>query len=129
MENRSLGRERVSVPVVGLGTWRRLEAAATSGQHRELIGSAIAAGIRLIDTSPMYGDAERLLADALGAERNQAVIADKVRTRPRKRARHSSPARWPGTAAASTSCRSTTWWPGPRTWRCSKPPRTGGWWA
>ena len=28
MENRSLGRGRVSVPVVGLGTWQRLEAAA-----------------------------------------------------------------------------------------------------
>ena len=55
MENRSLGRGRVSVPVVGLGTWRRLEAAAAGGRHRELIGTAIAAGIRLIDTSPMYG--------------------------------------------------------------------------
>ena len=56
MENRSLGRGRVSVPVVGLGTWRRLEAAATAGQHRELIDAAIAAGIRLVDTSPMYGE-------------------------------------------------------------------------
>jgi len=81
MENRSLGRQRVSVPVVGLGTWQRLEAAATSGQHRELIDTAIAAGIRLIDTSPMYGDAERLLADALGGQRDRAVIADKVWTR------------------------------------------------
>lgn len=27
MENRNLGRGRVSVPVAGLGTWRRLEAA------------------------------------------------------------------------------------------------------
>jgi hypothetical protein len=42
--------------VAGPGTWQRLEAAAASGQHRELI-----------DTSPMYGDAERLLADPLGA--------------------------------------------------------------
>ena len=50
----------------------------------------------------MYGDAERLLADALGANRDQVVIADKVWTRSRKRARHSSPARWTGTAAAST---------------------------
>ena len=81
MENRSLGRGRVSVPVVGLGTWQRLEAAAASGQHRELIDTAIAAGIRLIDTSPMYGDAERLLADALGGQRDRAVIADKVWTR------------------------------------------------
>ena len=30
MENRNLGRGRVSVPVVGLGTWRRLEAATAS---------------------------------------------------------------------------------------------------
>jgi len=79
-ENRSLGRGRGSVPVVGLGTWQRLEAAAASGQHRELIEAAMAAGIRLIDTSPMYGDAERLLADGLGANRDQVVIADKVWT-------------------------------------------------
>jgi aryl-alcohol dehydrogenase-like predicted oxidoreductase len=80
MENRSLGRGRVSVPAVGLGTWRRLEAAAAAGRHRELISTAIAAGIRLFDTSPMYGEAERLLADALGGQRGQVVIADKVWT-------------------------------------------------
>jgi diketogulonate reductase-like aldo/keto reductase len=80
MENRSLGRGRVSVPVVGLGTWRRLEAAAAAGQDRDLIGAALAAGIRLCDTSPMYGDAERLLADALDGQRDQAFIADKIWT-------------------------------------------------
>jgi aryl-alcohol dehydrogenase-like predicted oxidoreductase len=80
MENRSLGRGRVSVPVVGLGTWRRLEAAAAAGRGRELIQAAIAAGIRLIDTSPMYGDAERLLAGALDGNRGQVLIADKIWT-------------------------------------------------
>jgi aryl-alcohol dehydrogenase-like predicted oxidoreductase len=80
MENRSLGRGRVSVPVVGLGTWRRLEAAAAAGLHRELIGAAIAAGIRLVDTSPMYGDAERLLAGTLGGQRDEVLIADKIWT-------------------------------------------------
>jgi aryl-alcohol dehydrogenase-like predicted oxidoreductase len=63
MENRNRGR--VSVPPVGLGTRRQLEAAAAAGRHRELTGAAIAAGIALFDTSPMYGEAERLLADAL----------------------------------------------------------------
>ena len=29
---------------VGLGTWRRLEATAAAGRHRELIEAAIAAG-------------------------------------------------------------------------------------
>jgi len=81
VENRSLGQGRMSVRVVGLGTWRRLEAAAARGQQRELIDAAITADIRLIDTSPMYGDAERLLADALGGQRDRAVIADKVWTR------------------------------------------------
>jgi aryl-alcohol dehydrogenase-like predicted oxidoreductase len=80
MENRSLGRGRVSVPVVGLGTWQRLEAAAAAGRHRELIDAAIAAGIGLFDTSPMYGDAERLLAGALDGHRDRVVIADKVWT-------------------------------------------------
>ena len=38
------------------------------------------AGIRLIDTSPMYGAAERLLAGALDGQRDQVLIADKVWT-------------------------------------------------
>src|SRR6478736_585105 len=80
MENRSLGRGRVSVPVVGLGTWQRLEAAAAAGRHRELIGADVTAGIRLFDTSPMYGDAERLLAGALDGRRDQVIIADKIWT-------------------------------------------------
>ena len=102
MESRSLGRSGVDVPVVGLGTWRRLEAAAADGRDRELIDAAIGAGIRLIDTSPMYGAAERLLAGALDGERDQVVIADKVWTPSRKRAGPSSPARSDGTAAGST---------------------------
>jgi diketogulonate reductase-like aldo/keto reductase len=68
------------VPVVGLGTWQRLEAAAAAGRHRELIGTAVTAGIRLFDTSPMYGDAQRLLADALDGRRDEAFIADKIWT-------------------------------------------------
>src|SRR3954466_15371408 len=80
MEPRSRGRGRVGVPVVGLGTWRRLEAAAAAGRHRELVDTAIETGIGLFDTSPMYGDAERLLAVALDGKRDQVVIADKVWT-------------------------------------------------
>jgi aryl-alcohol dehydrogenase-like predicted oxidoreductase len=80
VENRSLGQGRMSVPVVGLGTWRRLEAAAARGQDRELIDAAIAADIRLIDTSPMYGDAERLLGAALAGKRDVVVVADKIWT-------------------------------------------------
>ena len=126
MENRNLGRGRVSVPVVGLGTWQRLEAAAAAGRHRELIGAAVTAGIRLFDTSPMYGDAERLLAGALHGRRDEVFIADKIWTPSEQKARRNWPARWPGTAAGSTSCRSTTSCPGPRTCRCSRRPATAG---
>jgi aryl-alcohol dehydrogenase-like predicted oxidoreductase len=70
----------MSVPVVGLGTWRRLEAAAARGQDRELIDAAITADVRLIDTSPMYGDAERLLGAALAGKRDEVVVADKIWT-------------------------------------------------
>ena len=35
MEDRSLGGGRISVPVVGLGTWRRLEAAAAAAAAAE----------------------------------------------------------------------------------------------
>ena len=80
MENRALGRGRGSVPVVGLGTWRRLEAAAAAGRHRELIEAALRVGIRVLDTSPMYGAAERLLAEALEGRRDRAFVADKVWT-------------------------------------------------
>ena len=74
MEQRALG------PVVGLGTWQRLEAAAAEGRHGELVGAALDAGVRLFDSSPMYGDAERLLADALGDRRDEAFVATKVWT-------------------------------------------------
>lgn len=80
MEERTLGRGPVRVPVVGLGTWRRLEAAAAAGRHRELLGSALEQGIRLVDTSPMYGAAERLLAEALGDRRDSYFVADKIWT-------------------------------------------------
>ena len=70
MEERRLG------PVVGLGTWN------TFGGDAELagdvVGAALASGTRLLDSSPMYGNAERSLSTALGARRSEASIATKV---------------------------------------------------
>ena len=104
MENRNLGRGRGRgrVPVVGLGTWRRLEAAAASGRHRELTDAAIAADIRLFDTSPMYGEAERLLADALDGQRGQVLIADKIWTPSAEEGEVQLARAAAGTAAGST---------------------------
>ena len=80
MEQRTLGQRGTAVPVVGLGTWQRLEAAAADGRDVDLISGALDAGIRVIDTSPMYGEAQQLLADALGGRRDEAFIADKIWT-------------------------------------------------
>jgi diketogulonate reductase-like aldo/keto reductase len=81
IETRGLGPDRPAVPVIGLGTWQRLEAAAAAGRHRELVEAALAAGVRVFDSSPMYGRAEPLLAEALDGRRDEAFVATKVWTR------------------------------------------------
>ena len=73
MEKRELGRGGPLVPVVGLGTWQRLE-------RPELVGAALDAGATFLDTSPMYGDAQSVLADGLHGRRDEAFVADKLWT-------------------------------------------------
>jgi diketogulonate reductase-like aldo/keto reductase len=80
IEDRTLGPKGPALPVVGLGTWARLEAAARHGVTDTLIGSALDVGIRVFDSSPMYGQAEELLADALRDRRPEAFVATKVWT-------------------------------------------------
>ena len=70
IEERRLG------PVVGLGTWNTFGGDAELA--RDVVGAAFAAGTRLIDTSPMYGNAERSLAAALEGRREQATVATKI---------------------------------------------------
>jgi diketogulonate reductase-like aldo/keto reductase len=70
MEERRLG------PVIGLGTWNTF--GGDDELARDVVGTALAAGQRLIDTSPMYGNAERSLAAALRGRREQATVATKI---------------------------------------------------
>ena len=70
METRRLG------PVVGLGTWNTFDGDAALA--REVVEAAIDAGTRLFDTSPMYGGAEAALSAALGARREDVVVATKI---------------------------------------------------
>jgi aryl-alcohol dehydrogenase-like predicted oxidoreductase len=80
METRRLGAHGLHVPVVGLGTWQRLEAAAAGGEHGPVVARALATGTQLFDSSPMYGRAEELLGTALGERRGEAVVATKIWT-------------------------------------------------
>lgn len=70
MEERRLG------PVIGLGTSRTF--AGDRALAREVVSAALDAGCRLIDTSPMYGDAEASLASALTERRGEATVATKI---------------------------------------------------
>jgi aryl-alcohol dehydrogenase-like predicted oxidoreductase len=80
VETRRLGPDGAGVPVIGLGTWQRLEAAAAGGEDGPVVARALDAGVRLFDSSPMYGRAEELLAGALGGRRGEAVVATKIWT-------------------------------------------------
>jgi diketogulonate reductase-like aldo/keto reductase len=87
VEARQLGARGPAVPVVGLGTWQRLEAADRERKRGRdgvgataVVNAALDAGARVIDSSPMYGRAEELLAAALGARRAEAFVATKIWT-------------------------------------------------
>jgi diketogulonate reductase-like aldo/keto reductase len=70
MEERALG------PVVGLGTSNTFDDDHTLG--REVVGAALEAGCRAVDSSPMYGGAEHSLAAALEGRRERAAVATKI---------------------------------------------------
>src|SRR5438270_3097270 len=72
MEERRLG------PVVGLGTWNTFDGDATLAH--EVVGAALEAGIRLYDSSPMYGGAESALGAALRGRREGTTLATKIWT-------------------------------------------------
>ena len=77
MERRSLGRSRLEVPVIGMGTWRTFD---TGEDRGSVVKAAISAGITLFDSSPMYGRAEGVLAAALQGRRDQLRVATKIWT-------------------------------------------------
>jgi aryl-alcohol dehydrogenase-like predicted oxidoreductase len=81
VETRRLGDEGPDVPVVGMGTWRTLDVSGRQAAARHaIVAEALDAGTTLFDTSPMYGRAPRVLADALAGRRDGALVATKVWT-------------------------------------------------
>jgi aryl-alcohol dehydrogenase-like predicted oxidoreductase len=78
MRTGRLGRTELQVPSMGLGTWSIFD---NHEDRRPLVEEALAAGVNLFDSSPMYGIAEERLAAALGTRRSQALIATKISAR------------------------------------------------
>ncbi|HEY0417307.1 MAG TPA: aldo/keto reductase [Gaiellaceae bacterium] len=70
IEERRLG------PAVGLGTWRTFDDDVEAA--RRVVGAALDAGVRVFDSSPMYGGAEASLGTALAGRRGEATVATKI---------------------------------------------------
>ncbi len=80
MEIRKLGKSGLLVPAVGMGTWRTFDIRGNgpTANARRVVDSAISAGASFFDSSPMYGEAERVLGLTLKGRRNAVQIATKV---------------------------------------------------
>ena len=63
MEQRPLGTSGLIVPVIGMGTWRTFDVRGAKAEQnaRTIVDRALAGGARFFDSSPMYGNAERVL--------------------------------------------------------------------
>lgn len=69
----------MTVPVVGMGTWKTFDVeGAERNARRRMVREALDLGLRLYDTSPMYGAAEEVLADCVRNRRDEAIVATKV---------------------------------------------------
>jgi aryl-alcohol dehydrogenase-like predicted oxidoreductase len=80
MQQRSLAAG-LPAPVVGLGTWRVFDLGpAEQPRADRVVAAMLGAGARMFDSSPMYGRAEQVLGRALGARRDEAIVATKIWT-------------------------------------------------
>jgi aryl-alcohol dehydrogenase-like predicted oxidoreductase len=80
VEYRELGRTGLRVPAVGMGTWATFDVRgqAQEAERRRVVDAALERGASFFDSSPMYGQAERVLGRALEGRRDRAQIATKV---------------------------------------------------
>ena len=69
-----------------MGTWRTFD--MLGGSSRSVVDAALEAGVKVLDSSPMYGSAEELLGDALDDRRDDAFVATKIWTHSPDEGRH-----------------------------------------
>lgn len=89
MQYRTLGRTGLQVSAVSMGTWNSFD--VRGEEHVEhvarLVTEALACGVNLFDTAPMYGEAESVLGRVLQGRRDKVLIATKVLATDRASAR------------------------------------------
>jgi aryl-alcohol dehydrogenase-like predicted oxidoreductase len=91
--NRSIPRSGEKLPVVGLGTWQEFDFRGDAEKRTQAVDTLrtfVDAGLRVIDTSPMYGAAEAVVGELLAEvdARRSAFIATKVWTTGAEAGRH-----------------------------------------
>src|SRR2546422_9454822 len=77
MESRTFGKTGLRVPVIGMGTWQSYDV-RDPAEVQPVTDAILAHGATFVDTSPMYGSAERVLAKTLGEHRRDVTVATKV---------------------------------------------------
>jgi aryl-alcohol dehydrogenase-like predicted oxidoreductase len=80
VEHRELGSSGLTVPVVGMGTWRTFDV-GRAADRAGVVEAAFASGTTFFDSSPMYGRAEQVLGELLAPRRDEAIVATKVWSR------------------------------------------------
>ena len=70
----------IEVPVVGMGTSKTFDVPEVDEARQQVTDAALDAGATFVDSSPMYGHAERILGATLGRRRDEAIVATKVWT-------------------------------------------------
>lgn len=78
MEHRTLAG--LDVPVIGMGTSQTFDVPDVDDARQRTTDAALDAGAGFVDSSPMYGHAERILGATLGDRRDEAIVATKVWT-------------------------------------------------
>jgi diketogulonate reductase-like aldo/keto reductase len=82
---RPIPRSGEQLPVIGLGTWQTFDVDKSAAQRaplREVLRQFVAAGGKVVDSSPMYGRSEAVVGDLTGELRvgKQLFVATKVWT-------------------------------------------------
>ena len=76
-ERRARGATGIDVGVVGRGTWQTFDVRAARSVQ-PVADAALAGGTDFFDSSPMYGAAERVLAETLGPRRPRVVYLGRL---------------------------------------------------
>ncbi|HEY5952117.1 MAG TPA: aldo/keto reductase [Kofleriaceae bacterium] len=84
LHTRAIPKSGEQLPVVGLGTWQTFDVGSGKDERKavaEVLAKFLAAGMKVIDSSPMYGRAEEVTGDELAGIKDAApFLATKVWT-------------------------------------------------